>query len=184
MDPAVSKIAGMNPGSRTNASRNLHRYIHKNGKTLPVPITTIPVRVREVSRGGAEAVVQHPVIGLADWMQYILTIGGGQFLLGGHATTDSGYQDMFALFWKRFRVSDPEHPVYHQKTEAERCLTIPMSFHGDEGRGLAKVPLLVESYQPVISWLGPNVVNSLGHLYSICVRNVYVCVCPYPSLPN
>ena len=48
-------------------------------------------------------------------------------------------------------------------------MTIPLCFHGDEGRGLAKVAINIDSFQPVISWMGEHALNMLGSLDLLCI---------------
>lgn len=69
------------------------------------------------------------------------------------------YRAMFSRFWERFRPGHPGHPVY-QKSVEQRSSTIPIAIHGDEGRGLAKVPVLVLAYQVMIPYSGENKLNS------------------------
>ena len=70
---------------------------------------------------------------------------------------------LLGRFWERYSYIDPSHAA-HAKAPDDRARTIPVLLHGDEGRGLAKVPVLVESLQPLISWMGGDVLNSLGRL--------------------
>ena len=49
---------------------------------------------------------------------------------------------------------------FTKKTQKERSCTIPIAIHGDEGRGLAKVPLLVIAYQVIIPYSGENHLSS------------------------
>ncbi|CAK9043468.1 unnamed protein product [Durusdinium trenchii] len=75
------------------------------------------------------------------------------------------YRAMFSRFWERFRPGHPDHPVY-QKSVEQRSSTIPIAIHGDEGRGLAKVPVLVLAYQVMIPYSGENKLNSSKHSYT------------------
>lgn len=168
-DPAISKLARYKQ-SRTgrtgsNAARDFHRFIHRNGMALPVEISTtkIPIRkkVRKSSgrRRTQESVRSHPIIYLSSWLKIILE-KYPRFLLGGYCPFQDrdAALDMFENFWANFKHVDPEHPV-HQKPLEQRRRTIPIALHGDEGRGLAKVPLLVISFQAIIPFSGPNQLN-------------------------
>ena len=106
--------------------------------------------------------VQYPILRLTDWLKYILAEAGGQFVLAGHHVWDTAYRDVFARFWERFRSAEPGHDIYTTKTEEERCRTIPICLHGDEGRGLAKVPVLITNFQCVIPYLGEDHLNTHG----------------------
>lgn len=76
------------------------------------------------------------------------------FLLGGHRLNDiDKVEAMLSRFWAKYATVDPDAPRIPQRT-------IPYLLHGDEGRGQLKRPLLVISYQPIISWSGEDFVNS------------------------
>ena len=164
VDLGVDRIAGL--GSSRNASRNLHNFVHREGKTFPVPVSTCPLRIRRMNKLGGEINVQYPILKLTDWMRSLLVEDGGapEFLLGGHMLFQCDrFKAMFTRFWQRYRSADPSHVAY-EKTDHQLVTTIPISIHGDEGRGLGKVPVLVESYQPVIPYMGENVLNVKGFL--------------------
>ena len=168
VDPGVDRIARLGAYKMRNAARNLHNFVHRTGKTFPVPLSTCSLRIRRPKRGGGEFDTQYPILTLSDWMKSLLVgaegHGAPEFLLGGHNLFQRGnYEAMFSKFWTRYETADPNHPVFNL-SEAERATTIPMAFHGDEGRGLCKVPVLVESYQPLIPWMGEDVLNMKGLL--------------------
>ena len=52
---------------------------------------------------------------------------------------------------------DPTHEVF--ASGYNLGMVIPHSIHGDEGRGLAKKPLMVVAWRLIISHLGPQVCN-------------------------
>ena len=163
IDPQIEEIAQLGAGNYHNAARGLHRYVHRSGKTLDIPIQTIPLRVRRMKRTGGETTMQWPVLRLSTWIRTLIESGGAEFLLAGHqAHEEAEYREIFSRFWERYRSLDPGHAVYAEKTEQERSLTLPFAVHGDEGRGLGKCPVLVETFQPLISFLGEWVLNSLG----------------------
>ena len=169
-----------------NAARKLHNFLHSSGKTLPVKITAAEITIRRMKKTGGEILVSHPIILLTSWMKCALELGG-KFLLGGWTTLQAAeYQDMFNRFWARYAHVDASHPVF-SKTASERCRTIPICAHGDEGRGVAKLPVLVAAYQPVIPWSGENCLNSKGFMARLSgkvfelliwvVVKICVCVC-------
>jgi len=115
-------------------------------------------------RRSKEIPIQHPIILLSHWMASILA-SFPKFFLGGlcpEVDGEKSYVSMFTRFWERFKSVDPSHPIY-QKCEKQRGYTIPIALHGDEGRGLAKVPLLVLAYQVIIPYSGENELNSSKH---------------------
>ena len=156
----MEQLARLGHGNYHNASRNLHNYVHREGKTLPIPISTAPLTIRR--KGGACIAVNYPILRITDWLKYILGQAGGQFLLAGYHVWDTGYRDVFKRFWDRFASAEPGHAVYTQKSQEERSRTIPMCLHGDEGRGLAKVPVLIANFQCVVPYLGEDHLNTHG----------------------
>ena len=129
-----------------NASRDFHRWVHRAGKTFQVHIW------RKVN---TDTVMMHSVIHLSSWLEAVMQTFP-DFFLGGYSFMDDHlWMKMFGDFWKHFRSVCPSHPIY-SKTEAERSCTIPFAIHGDEGRGLSKVPLMVISFQVLIPSSGPE----------------------------
>ena len=138
--------------------------MHREGKTYDIPISTTRITIRKMKRGGGEIECNYPILRFTDWMESLLGKHGSEFLLGGYRIEDEAqYQDMFSRFWDGFCLADPLHPI-HGRSPEEKSRTIPVAIHGDEGRGLAKVPVMIESVQPIVSWMGEDVVNSLGSL--------------------
>ena len=163
-------------GSRSykNAARSLHAYVHRKGKTLPIPISTTKIRVRQSMKTVGEITCNYPFLRLSSWMKFILE-QGGEFLLGGCKSIDYVvYTNMFGRFWHRFKTVDPTHPVYEKDSKALQ-FTIPICIHGDEGRGLGKQPCMVTSYQPMIPFKGENTLNSLGQLGTYMSVHIRLC---------
>ena len=164
----MDQIGRLGAANYRNAARNLHKFVHREGKTLPIPISTAPLTIRK--KGGGCVDVNYPILRLTDWMEFILGKAGGQFLLAGYHVWETGYEDVFSRFWERFRPSNATHDIYSKKTAAERARTIPLCIHGDEGRGLAKVPVLVTNFQCVVPWLGENHLNTHGLLRGMLIK--------------
>lgn len=156
----MERLAGLGLGHYHNASRALHRFVHREGKTLPIPISTTPLTIRKKRCGNIN--VNYPILRLTDWLQYILGEAGGQFVLAGYHVWDTGYEDVFTRFWERHQSLDPQHVIYSKKQQQERSRTIPICIHGDEGRGLAKVPVLITNFQCVVPYLGEDRLNIHG----------------------
>lgn len=131
----------------------MHGYIHRKGKTLQVPVTSIHTRFK-LPRKRRVVAGPWPVLLLKDWILTCFKHFAGFFFLAGETVdTWEKAQGHFRQFWDRYRKAfgvEVAHP------EA----TIPIYIHGDEGRGLAKRPLLVISVQPLMAWGGPDIVNS------------------------
>ena len=145
-----------------NAAHKLHNYLHASGKTFPVKISTASITIRRMKRGGGEFTTNYPIIHLSSWLHAVLE-RGGEFVLGGWTTSQKPqYMSMLGRFWKRYEDVHGSHPIL-QETERKKMQTIPFAIHGDEGRGLCREPVLVESYQPLIPWSGENCLNMRGH---------------------
>ena len=142
-------------------SRNLHKYIHKKGKTLEVPITSVIIPVKmKVSRQKAVTNKPWPVLHLSSWMKTCLENEefGGKFLLGGNNMDNLDKAEaMLSRFWAKYEKVQGDMPrVPHR--------TVPYLLHGDEGRGQVKRPLLIISFQGLIGWTGEDRVNSVKTL--------------------
>ena len=134
----------------------MHGYIHQKGKTLPVAISTvtIPMKTR-VSRRFAIARRPWPVFHLC-WIQTGMEMNEfrGFFFLGGLKLDQLvAAENALELFWDRYKVVDANSPRNPRRT-------IPFFIHGDEGRGQVKRPLLIISFQCLMSWTGTEKVNS------------------------
>ena len=145
---------------KKNMSRGLHQYIHRNNKTLPVPVTNVigPIRTR-VSRRFCTAQKPWPVMHLSDWV----TMGfnkpefQGFFFLGGKRLNElKNVENQLSTFWDRYKYIDCNLPACPQRT-------LPIFLHGDEGRGLTKRPLLILAFQPIIGWGGEHHVNTIKY---------------------
>ena len=168
-DLAVDRLARYkwsSTGRRgSNAARDFHRYVHRHGKALAVEISTtrIPIRKKVKTTHGKRRTktreVDFAVITLSSWMKILLE-KYPKFLLGGHCPFQGcdPYLDMFESFWDNFVHIQCDHPV-HAKSREEKRHCIPFAVHGDEGRGLSKVPVLVISFQALIPFTGPNDLN-------------------------
>ena len=180
-DPEVNKLArykATRSGRKgSNAARDFHRYVHRSGKAFPVEISTrkIIIRKKVTVSGGKkrkrEKVADYPIIRMSSWMKAILE-RHPDFMLGGHSPFVNGgenYKKMFEEFWDNYEYLGGDHPVFHLKSREERTRCIPLMLHGDEGRGLAKVPLLVISFQLMIPFSGPNDLNCSKYLGFACI---------------
>ena len=138
-----------------NASKNLHHFIHKKNRTLAIKISAvdIPVKIRKPNNVRSKP---WPVLHLSSWLQACMENPqyGGYFFLGGKTLDQIGeVQQMFKNFWENYSYVDGTMPPCPE-------LTIPILIHGDEGRGQCKRPLMIVSFQPIISWAGEKVVNT------------------------
>ena len=98
---------------------------------------------------------------LSSWAKQLFSTGG-QFLLSGYTIDDVRYRAVFKDFWTKYQQVEPDLDFYKRDFDWETA--IPMSFHGDEGRGKLKRPVMIEAYQPLITHRGPQFTNSSGTL--------------------
>ena len=145
-------------GNLSNASRSLHALIHRKNKTLPIPITSVTTPIR-LSRRRKVMERPWPVLHLSDWLRvgFNNPYDGFYFLGGLKMDNLKSVESMLDNFWKKNAYMEGDAPSYPKRT-------FPFMLHGDEGRGLAKRPLLVVSFQPVIGWTGGDNVNSTKYL--------------------
>lgn len=144
---------------RKNLSRGMHRYIHRKGKTLPVPVTTVTILVRtRISRRRCVGPKPWPVLHLSDWLKTsFISEFNGFFMLGGEEIHQlTAVEEMLTRFWSRYRYCDANSPPCPSRT-------IPFYIHGDEGRGLVKRPLLIVAFQPIIGWGGEDHTNNIKY---------------------
>ena len=113
-------------------------------------------RVRQVQQ-------HYPFIGLMDWAQFLMENHSEHMLGGFHINEESKYVDMFSRFWRNYYELDPDHIVYSQFAANQMGWVVPYAIHGDEGRGKAKIPILITSYQMVIGVGGEDATNMKGH---------------------
>ena len=148
----------INNKSEGNLRRNLHSLIHKKGRTLPISIDYVRCTVKKVRFKVSLVTLAWPVILLSTWMKFILE-AGGQILLAGLNILDDEckWRSMFRAFWSDYRRVDPTHPIFHREGDPDDYdMFLPYTIHGDEGRGKAKIPVMVESFCPVIGMRGPK----------------------------
>ena len=160
MDLKLRGLAKCGTGPR-NESRALHGLIHRTGRTLNVAVHSVHTPIKILKGKPRVEVCNYPVLFLSSWVQQILR-SGGQMLLGGFRLQDSaGYIAMFSSFWERFRFVRPDLDLYTRQ-DWDHSMCIPVAYHGDEGRGKLKRPILILAFQPLISFKGMEHINSSG----------------------
>lgn len=155
-DKKVAQLSRYKDDHCRNSSRILHSFVHRKGKTLPIPITSVDVPIK-LSRKRKVITRPWPVLLLSDWIRTCcedLQFGGFFFLGGLKLDMWEDVEHMLSTFWTRHLKIEPDS----QPRFPSQC--IPIMLHGDEGRGQGKRPILVISYQAIIPWAGPDVVNS------------------------
>ncbi|CAK9010590.1 unnamed protein product [Durusdinium trenchii] len=100
----------------------------------------------------------------SSWLVTIMNLFP-RYFLGGYGPGEiDKYRRMFESFWSNYRNVDGQHEVY-QKPSCDLGHCIPLALHGDEGRGLAKTPLMVLSIQTIIPSTGENDLSQAQHSY-------------------
>ena len=162
-DPDLEKIGRAGPASSKkfrNISRNFHAWINEENKTLPVEVSTVKLRVLEHRPKTKEVARDFPMIGLKAWAGYLLQ-EAPEFVLGGNSL-DNDYQKTYRTFWETYEKLDGGHPVFSDFPRSSWGNLVPYCLHGDEGRGKAKRPVLVTSYQMLIPKGGLETTNMHG----------------------
>ena len=103
--------------------------------------------------GSVEREVPWPAILLSDWLKTIFERTDGSVLLQHPAINVDEWTQELALFWSRYKAVDPGHPVMRLPAQ-ELAYCVPLAYHGDEGRGRQKRPVLVTSMQPLLARKG------------------------------
>jgi len=135
-------------------ARNFYTQVVKDARIIPVKISKVPLRVRVTKPKVREINMLYPVVTLSSWVTYLLR-SCPKYVLGGYGLDQpEQYRSLFRQYWQRYKHVDPHHPVYRFFEEDDWGQVVPWCLHGDEGRGLAKVPLLVTAFQFVIPVLG------------------------------
>ncbi|CAK9116019.1 unnamed protein product [Durusdinium trenchii] len=157
-----------NHSKEKNIRRNLHKWVDRSGRQLNIEISFVSCPVRTIRKGQVKQEVQAwPVVHFSQWLRCALQDFGGKLVLGGHHITEQGkWQGLFQTFWDTYRSVDPQHPIYDSVSHGNQCLYLPYTFHGDEGRGKNKTPLLIESFQVVLTNKGVDHTNLSGHTFT------------------
>ena len=127
----------------TNASRDVHRKLHKMGYSIPVPIETM----NHASENPDVYALTTYHIKPESWIQYLMAEEPP--LLGGW---NNSTEANFEAFWKAFQVEHPSHEIFN--FHGDRLSTvIPVLLHGDEGRAVKRTNYLVMSMESPIGSL-------------------------------
>ena len=141
--------------------RNLHRLIHREGLTIPVEISFVNTVVRKRRPIVRKIEVCYPVIYPSSWMRFLLKSHSHLILGGVPLENRKEWQALLSEFWHLYKLTDDIHVMNGHDAPPANC-TVPLYIHGDEGRGKYKLPIMVESIQPCISFRGTNYKNSSG----------------------
>ena len=130
----------------SHACRKLHSLLWRTGKLLPVHIELLTLRKRMSRRKLVTVPTSHPVLKLSHWAVTAFKYGGHFFLRGQSLDHAPNFGRELQDFWEKMAVAEPDLPL---PDKDKWCQHIPISLHGDEGRGKQNQPVLILSYQPV-----------------------------------
>ena len=153
--------------SKTNACRNLHTIINRNNILFPVKIDAALISVAYRKPVFRREKLWWPIIRMDAWVTAILKDAPQMLLCGFQLKQVPQWNHVLRTFWANYFKAFPGHCLRTAGHDPGFC--IPYFFHGDEGRGFRYRPVMVESFQPVISWKGPNKTNESGYLDYIFV---------------
>lgn len=157
----------------------MHKVMGKIGGYLPVDIKfeKVPVRTITKSRVG-ETMMDIATLPLSSWFKASINLGGHFFFGGKSLDHIEGFMEILDKWWRNYRMLDPDHPCFcrdGQDVEEQFKFWIPIALHGDEGRGRYKRPIMICSYQPVLTnfkdlpnlkgWELPKVVSRIGEVF-------------------
>ena len=157
----MSKVARAG-ASNTNATRNLLRLLKSAGVMLPLKPELIQITIKRKRKQNRVERMWFPVIPMRQWVTCLLH-ECPQLLLAGHRLEDRiAWEHVFHNFWACYQQLDSQHPFFGSGISWGRG--IPYLIHGDEGRGLRKVPWMVEAWQLLISHAGIMDTNESSNL--------------------
>jgi hypothetical protein len=163
---ALRDIGRAGSSQSSHAERNLHKQVVKLGFSLPVPLTClndVPYR--------NQGLQNHPVLSLRGMLQYMMDHNHENLFLGGLKFSQRAeYSALLTSFWADYKHAHSDHPIYsHHAGALHMC--VPIALHGDEGRGLRKMPILCLQTQFVLS-SRPHALHSRIP-YTVCPSSLY-----------
>ena len=136
----------------TNSCRQLHRFVARTGKRLPVKISYVKTFIKKITKSRVHEVeVDFPTLPLSAWMEASFGLGGHFFLGGTGIDHFQSFSKILHDWWVSYRKIDPTLPFFQDFDESHYGCSFPIAIHGDEGRGRYKRPIMIFSYQPLIT---------------------------------
>eukprot|EP00435_Cladocopium_sp_Y103_P023850 s546_g5.t2 len=158
----------------TNSCRHLHRFVARTGKRLPVKISYVKTFVKKITKSRVQEVeVDFPTLPLSAWMEVSFSLGGHFFLGGKGVDHFQSFSQILHDWWVSYKKIDPTLPFFQDFDESHYGYSFPVAVHGDEGRGRYKRPIMIFSYQPLITNFEGHT-NLKGSTY--CTRLLYSAV--------
>ena len=125
-----------------------------------MPISVVLVSVAKKKPTYRIEQIYWPILRMSDWVRVLLDQVPQVLLCGKSMQNTTEWQACLQSFWKVYEETDGEHCVFSSGYPLEYC--IPYFLHGDEGRTHRTRSFMIESFQPVISYKGPNKTNESG----------------------
>ena len=122
-----------------HGERDAHRLFKRFGLSLRIPVSEMEVPVQEGFP------VRIPHLKIVDYFSALLK-RHPKLLFGGLQVGDSSRQ-LCKQFWEGFRLYQPDHEIYTTYGPEEWGYVVPLLLHGDKGRGKAKLPCFVFSWE-------------------------------------
>ncbi|CAE7202557.1 unnamed protein product [Symbiodinium necroappetens] len=126
--------------SLSNAERDTNRVLTKKFKlALPIPLRNLDE---------SDTKLRFPVLRLRDWAQYLLDHNLWHTLCGLRSPDIRRERAILSGFWAEYRRLHPNHTIFQLGLSLED--TVPMVYHGDEGRGRRRQGWLVTNYHSIL----------------------------------
>lgn len=125
-----------------NAERDSHRCFKKYNLRLPLPLEKINPEVNDSVEG----------INLKDWAEFLLKSNSWHVLSGLMRPDPAREKLIWANFWQQYQAVCPSHPIFAMAKEGRIILsnTACIMYHGDEGRGRKRQPVMVSSFKSIL----------------------------------
>ena len=121
-------LSGVNLKKSENGA---HEVFRKFGQSIPVKISRVDLPSKR----------NYPSVKFGDWLTYLVEQDDMQNLVG--VKTIAQMQSRLSTFWQKYRAVHPTHEIFFRQMPLN--MTIPVLFHGDEGRGHKKKQVLILS---------------------------------------
>ena len=154
----AARRTGLEQLSRCNvnsAEKETNRLLCKRYKlSLPICMSHLPSE--DTGKGP-------PCLKMRHWLSFLLRKRCFHILVGLQKPDEPREEAILHGFWEEFRKTCQDHPVFGLERAGQLVLsrTVPLLWHGDEGRGRRRSPFLVTSYHSVLGkGIRPGVAKS------------------------
>ena len=113
---------------------------------MPSVTQALPIPLRNLDESDTK--LRFPVLRLRDWAQYLLDHNLWHTLCGLLSPDIRRERAILSGFWAEYRRLHPNHTIFQLGLSLED--TVPMVYHGDEGRGRRRQGWLVTNYHSIL----------------------------------